>query len=180
MFFIYSSGAPQVYSATTKSFRSVTPALLPISVKPTPDTSHLSTTSIAPMVNNLEPSTVFTGTNAILNVTSPNSNTTPAASSSQSSTAEPIPKPSSSTVAGAATEKKKKKKKKKQEGQEKKPRKALRSAGGQVWEDPTLQDWDQSKLFMLLILCSFDFYTKFTSDYDRFNVGIQNQMEVWK
>ena len=53
---------------------------------------------------------------------------------------------------GSSPTKGKKKKKKGDDSAaspEKKPRKHVRSAGGTVWEDPTLLDWDPSKSFVI-------------------------------
>jgi RNA recognition motif-containing protein len=51
--------------------------------------------------------------------------------------------PKASMISSAMDgDKKKKKKKKKKDDKDKRPKRALRSAGGQIWEDLTLQDWD--------------------------------------
>lgn len=55
------------------------------------------------------------------------------------------PKASTSTSESNETNEKGNGKKKK----EKKPRKNIRCAGGTVWEDQSLQDWDTSKFFIL-------------------------------
>jgi len=60
---------------------------------------------------------------------------------------DPKPSTSSSSVDANDADKNKNKKKK-----DKKPRKLVRSAGGTVWEDQSLQDWDPSKKLLFKTL----------------------------
>ncbi|OXA64885.1 RNA-binding protein 42 [Folsomia candida] len=125
------SGAPQVYNANAKP-------LPPSGVK------SQETIAATPQLGNKEQAASSSSSVGVIS----KAPSLPGSSSSSAAAAGPSvvkvlenPKPSmiSSAMDG---EKKKPKKKKKKDDKDRKPKKALRSAGGQVWEDLTLQDWD--------------------------------------
>jgi len=113
-----------------------------------PPESSLRFVSPNPPGNQLEHSVPIGGNP----VTVPISAVVEAGKPSTSSVAPDTP-PTSSSASSSPT---KKKKKKKQTDGEKKPKKHLRSAGGTVWEDQTLLDWDPSKPSVLFFRFSLN------------------------
>ncbi len=149
------SGAPQVYSARPRGPTQMTPTqLIPRHVRPplipgaplitTGTGSGTSLLGRPRPPHMLHPPPPPPALAAKPESSHPQPSSSSTAPHIATTAGEDSAKPSTSAGTSDANKNKKKKKKKKEEG-EKKPRKFVRAAGGTVWEDPTLLDWDPSE-----------------------------------